>query len=239
MHHRSVHLVAVLSAALVALLLPAAAAADVVELRVEGPRDTVFQGSVRPLTGDLTDQDGNVHTTARETPLGALLRASDRRGFPVEHSWFDCCGGGWAGFFVNSIAGTPGDASHFWALKIGRTLAPAGAGAIAIRQGRTAFFYWTRFDQDTGATQPTLGVKASDRSVAPNRPVTFTVRSYDDAGDARRAQGAVVWAGGLGAGTGLDGKVSLRFRSAGRHCVEATRRGAIRSQSLCVTVSSP
>ena len=90
-----------------------------------------------------------------------------------------------------------------------------------------------------GATDRSLALTPSVGCVAPNRPVTFTVRSYDDAGDARRAQGAVVWAGGLGAGTGLDGKVSLRFRSAGRHCVEATRRGAIRSQSLCVTVSSP
>jgi hypothetical protein len=233
---RRLHIAA--AAAAIALLAPGAGTAGAVELdlRVEAPTRTVFGGTVVPATGTLRDAAGNSHTTRKETVLGGLVKAKRRAGFPVVLDWFDCCGGGWNGFFVRSIAGLAGDESHFWALKVGHRLASLGAGSIPARAGDRALLYYATFDPDTGATQRTLGIAASDRTVAPGDPVTITVRSFDDAGEGRPAR-AWVWAGGVGVRATAAGRVTLAFQRPGRHRVRATRRGQIRSRTLWIDVS--
>jgi hypothetical protein len=217
--------------ALLAATLLAPTSAIAAHLRVEGPHRTIFQGRAKPIIGTLRG-----HTTNKPTALGALLRASRRTPFELGLKWFDGQGGGWAGFFVNSIAGKASSANGFWNFKMGQVSSTSGLGGTVVRRGSHILIYWTTFDPDTGATQPTLGISASDRSPAPNSSVTFTVRQYDDAGTPATAANAWVWVNGAATHVDASGTVTVRF-SRGDYKVRATEPGAIRSQSLWVHAS--
>lgn len=207
---------------------PAAAAKVHVSVRVEGPRHTVFAGRPAPFTGTIKG-----HALSQPTPLGALITASRNHDFGLRLKWFSCCG-----FFVNSVAGTPGDASHFWAFKVGHVLSSIGAGSVTATPGMHALFYWTTFDPSTGATEPTLGLKTPSRNVEPGANTTFTVVSYDDAGTVTPAAHAWVSVNGAATQAGSLGRVTLRFMRRGTYAVRATLPDAIRSPTVWVHVGS-
>jgi hypothetical protein len=207
---------------------PAAAAKVHVALRVEGPRHTVFAGRPVPFTGTVKG-----HRMSQPTPLGALVTASRHHGFGLGLTWFSCCG-----FFVDSIAGRAGDASHFWAFKVGHVLSSIGAGSVKAAAGMHGLFYWTTFDSTTCATQPTLGLKATSRSLEPGGTATFTAVSYDDAGTGTPAAHAWVSVNGAATQAGSLGRVTFRFTRPGTYAVRATHPGAIRSPTVWVHVGS-
>jgi hypothetical protein len=219
---------AVAAVAILVAAGPAAAAKVHVALRVEGLRHTIFTGRPVPFTGRVKG-----HALPRPTPLGALITASRRHHFHVGLDWFSCCG-----LFVDSIAGRAGDASHYWAFKVGHVLSPVGAGAVKATPGMHALFYWTAIDPDTGATEPTLGLKATARNLERGATATFTVVSYDDAGHATPSAHAWVSVNGAATQAGSLGKVSIRFTRRGTYAVRATHPGAIRSPTVWVHVGS-
>lgn len=207
---------------------PAAAAAPVhVKVRVEGPTSTITQSDPAALTGTFAG-----HQLSTPTVLGALLKAGRVQHFKVGLQWFDCCG-----LFVNSIAGIPGDSTHFWALKVAQKLASVGAGAIPATPGLSVLFYYTTFDPNTGATEPTLGLNGRTTATV-DTPQTFTVRSFDDAGKATPASGAWLHVGAIAVHADATGHVTVEFGHAGVFAVRATRSGAIRSRTIWVHVSS-
>ena len=69
-----------------------------------------------------------------------------------------CSGSTAAGSSSTRSPGVPGDATHFWAFKVGHTLSSIGAGSIKATPGLSVLFYYTTFDPNTGATEPTLGL---------------------------------------------------------------------------------
>ena len=207
---------------------PAAAAAPVhVKVRVEGPAATITQSDPVPLTGTFAG-----HQLSTPTALGALLKAGRVHHFRVGLQWFDCCG-----FFVGSIAGVPGDSTHFWAFKVGQKLSSIGAGAIPATPGLSVLFYYTTFDPNTGATQPTLGLNGRTTATV-GAPETFTIRSFDDAGTPAAARGAWLHVGGLAVHADATGHVTVEFGHAGVFAVRATESGAIRSRTIWVHVGS-
>jgi Domain of unknown function (DUF4430) len=207
---------------------PAGAATPVhVKVRVEGPAATITQSDPVPLTGTFKG-----HQLSTPTALGALLRAGRRRHFNVGLQWFDCCG-----FFVDSIAGTSGDASHYWAFKVGQKLSSIGAGSIAATPGMSVLFYYTTFDPNTGATEPTLGLSGK-KTVAKGAAVTFTIDAFDDAGHATAASTAWLHVAGVAVHADAGGHVTVRFGHAGTFPVRATESGAIRSRTIWVHVGS-
>ncbi len=144
------------------------------------------------------------------TPLGALLTASHNHRFGVGLTWFSCCG-----FFVDSIAGHAGNATHFWAFKVGHALSSLGAGSVKATPGMHALFYWTTFDPNTGATEPTLGLRTTSTDLEPGATATFTVVSYDDAGTGTPAAHAWVSVNGAATQAGSLGRVTVRFTRTG------------------------
>jgi plastocyanin len=226
--HRLAILVAVWAAAGLAAAQTAAAATPVhVKVRVEGPAHTVTQSRQVPITGTFVG-----HKLSGPTALGALLAAGRHRHFPVGLEWFDCCG-----FFVNSVAGVPGDATHFWAFKVGHTLSQIGAGAVKATPGMSALFYYTTFDPNTGATEPTLGLDPANRTIARGATVTFTVSSWDDAGHGSAAGGAWVNVNGIATRADPAGHLTVQFTHTGTFPVKATLAGAIRSRTIWVHVT--
>jgi hypothetical protein len=221
-------------ATLVALLVLAAVSvppALATSLRVEGPTHTVFQGRVKPFVGTLKG-----HTTTQKTALGALVTAARRTPFTLGLQWSDSFGGAWNGFFVSSIAGISPPSTAFWALKVHQTLTATGIGSTPIGKRSKVLIYYTTFNPVTFATQPTLGLTASSRRPEANTSVTFTVRSFDDAGTPTAAAGAWVWVNGVGEHADSSGRVTVRLAQGG-YQVRATSPGAIRSRTLWVRAS--
>lgn len=200
-----------------------------VKVRVEGLTATVNQSDPVPITGTFAG-----HRLSTPTALGALLAAGRHHHFPVALQWFDCCG-----FFVSSIAGVPGDATHFWAFKVGHTLSAIGAGSIKATPGLSVLFYYTTFDPSTGATEPTLGLSASRKDVTRGGAVTIAVSSWNDAGHGRPAGGAWVSVGGIATHADSTGHLTVRFTRTGTFPVRATLAGTIRSRTVWVHVLSP
>jgi len=200
-------------------------------LRVEAPGGTVFQGTVTPFVGTLRG-----HTTTQATALGALVTASRTKPFTLGLGWSDSFGGAWNGFYVTSIAGIAPPPTAFWALKVNQTLAAVGFGAAPVSSSSRVLVYYTTYDQETFATQPTLGLDSGASHIAAGAAVTFTVRSYDDAGTPTPAAGAWVWVNGVASHADGDGHVTVRL-AAGLYQVRSTMPGAIRSRTLWVRAS--
>jgi hypothetical protein len=229
----AIHRLRLIIATLVALLVPAAVAGPALaaHLRVEGKTQTIFQGHAKPFVGTLQG-----HTTTRQTALGSLVTASRKQPFQLGLKWFDCCGGGWSGFFVDSINHNTPPSTAFWGFKIGHRAASAGLGSTKVTADSHVLVYYTTFDPVTGASEPTLDITASTLRPAANGNVTFTVRAYDDAGTGTPAADAAVRVNGISHDLNANGKVTLRF-AAGRTQVRAVEAGAIRSQKLWVRAS--
>jgi len=230
------HIVAAL-AAIAALAAATAGPATAAGIRVEGPRGTVFQGTVRPFVGTLRDTDGTAHTTKQSTALGALVTASRTRPFPLTLSWFDCCGGGWAGFFVKSVNGVLPPPTAFWAVKVDQKLLGVGAGAWPVTASSRVLVYYSTFDAQ-GHTQPTLGINLSDGHVAVGQPVTVTVNQFDDAGSSMPAAGAWIWVNGVGTQVDATGHAVIRLGKPGLYAIRATKQGTIRSRTVWVRAVS-
>ncbi|HEY2790201.1 MAG TPA: hypothetical protein VGI72_12165 [Gaiellales bacterium] len=218
----------VLTAALGLGAAHAASAAVHVKVRVEGPAATVTQSDPVPITGTFAG-----HQLATPTALGGLLAAGRQHHFPVGLQWFDCCG-----FFVNSVAGVPGDATHFWGFKVGHTLSEIGAGSVKATPGLSVLFYYTTFNPTTGATEPTLGLDGA-KDVAKGGAVTFTITSWNDAGHGTSAGGAWVSVGRIAVHANATGHLTVRFAHTGTFPVRATLAGTIRSRTIWVHVHSP
>jgi hypothetical protein len=210
------------------LALLGAVPALATDIRVETPRGTVFQGNVKPFVGTLRG-----HRTTRETALGAVVTASRTKPFPIGLKWSDAFGGGWAGFFLDSVNGIPGSSSAYWAVKVDQKLTQVGIGSAPVTGSSHVLIYYTTFDPSTFATQRTLGIGTSAARVKPGGSVTFSVASYDDAGHAAAAAGAWVWVNGAASQTDAHGRLTVRL-SEGRYKVRATAPGTIRSRTLWV-----
>ena len=228
-----IHRLRLIIATLAALLVPAALAGPALaaHIRVEGKSHSIFQGNARPFVGTLRG-----HTTTKQTALGSLVTASRRQPFALGLTWSDCCGGAWKGFFVSSIDHVKPPVTAFWAFKLNQKLAGGGLGSTRVTHDSHVLVYYTTFDPETGATQPTLGITASTRRPAANGRVAFTVSSYDDAGTATPAADARVRVNGVPHHVNAGGTLTLRF-ARGTFSVRAVEPGAIRSQKLWVHAS--
>ena len=230
----AIHRLRLIIATLAALLVPAALAGPALaaHVRVEGKSHSIFQGNARPFVGTLRG-----HTTTKRTALGSLVTASRKQPFALGLTWSDCCGGAWNGFFVSSIDHVTPPVTAFWAFKLNQKLAGSGLGSTRVTRKGHVLVYYTTFDPETGATQPTLGITASTRKPPVNGRVTFRVRSYDDAGTATPAADAQVRVNGVPHDVSASGTVTLRF-ARGTSSVRAVEPGiAIRSQKLWVHAS--
>jgi hypothetical protein len=228
LHHLVTAVVLWSALGLAAAQVASATAPVHVRVRVEGPTATVNQSDPVPITGTFAG-----HQLPTPTALGALLAAGRRHHFPVGLQWFDCCG-----FFVSSIAGVPGDATHFWAFKVGHTLSAIGAGSVKAAPGLSVLFYDTTFDPSTGATEPTLGLDGR-KDVTRGGAVTFAVTSWNDAGHSTSAGGAWVSVDGIATHADSTGHLTVRFGRTGTFPVRATLAGTIRSRTIWVHVLSP
>ena len=182
----------------VALFLAGAALAAQVTIRVEGKTQSIF-GS-KPVTIDATNalQALDIASTLGEFYYG------------VTHSSF--------GDYVSQVGKYGGAGSAGWVFKVNGVSPPVGADQVQLKDGDAVLWYYATFGANGGP--PTLDLKA----LAGN---CYRVTSYDDAGKASPAAGAVIHVDGRRVKV-VDGKGCV---GAHKGLVRAYSFGTVRSNS--------
>lgn len=231
-------ILAVTASILVASLAPATGAlATNVNLRVETPNETFFNGVVDTGPRSVTTLSGNCDGAASSVPVSkptAVTALAD---------WIDA-GGASAPAFATGYGGTyvcrvgqyaEAYPDGSWLLKINNQDSPPPAGFVTagdqLHEGDSVLVYYS-----AGNPSGTLDLKIP-ASAKPNETVAGSVDSWTNfSGDVRTAAPGVTVAGGeASATTGADGKFSISFPASGRFLVTATKSGAVRG-SAWITV---
>ena len=217
-----------------ALAPPALAAPVTVELRVEGPTRTLFEGPVTTderrfrFSGDPTEYvcDGRAPAGSATTPQvtrgAAITAAAVEGGLDIRGTFnTEFQSPAFSAIAGESLAFDPATQAFFGEYKNGR---PSDTGACGdpIADGDRVLFAYGVFGSPLLAL---AGAATARRGAAVELTVT------DEAG--RPVAGATVG----GQQTGPDGKAALTVSERGEHAFKAVKTGAIRSNraSVCVT----
>ena len=184
------------------LVLPAAAIAANVHVRVEGKTQTIWG-----TTGPALDA-----TTAKD----ALEQASIAGEF-YYHITFTSFGP-----YVDQIGRYPADQSSGWVFKVNNVSPPVGADQVTLADGDNVLWYYATFGPTGGP--PTLSLA----SVAGG---CYRVSAYDDAGKPASVTGLTVHIGSKQSIATTTGAKVCPGPHPGV-LVRATATGAVRSNSL-------
>jgi hypothetical protein len=224
----------------VALLLlclaaaPAATALPVtVNLRVEGPNKTVFDGPVTTDGHDVTTTAGGTHpcdtTNNGSEPepgpsaTAALDDAGKLAGFTIDGSYFP----DFEDFLIDRVADEQIDPnSQFWSLWIDQQSAQKGGCQQRILAGQDVLWAGIPFS----VTVP-LKLSGPDTAVT-GQPLQVQVT---DGSNGNPQSGASVG----GATTGADGRATLTFSEEGIYRLKAEKPDTIRSNSIVLCVDPP
>jgi hypothetical protein len=224
-----------LAGILVSLACAASAHADpvTVNLRIEGPTGTIFEGpvttDVRPFhftSGqdtsdhecDGTSADGGPHATPVPT-RGAVVAAAP---LSTTGSWFDGFGASFDTIDGQNVAYDSASGRYLVEYENWKAADLGACADDAVTGDQDLFAYGT-------GSEPLLKLDGP-ATAQPGQPVTVKVT---DGRDGSAIAGAAVG----GTTTGADGTATVAFSDRGPHDLKATRDGAIRSNRLeiCVT----
>jgi plastocyanin len=249
---------AAIAALTCALVAPAAAQAAPgpvdVQLRVETPTETLFNGgqSTSARTGargvNLTPSppDPNSCTHAYDpitwgyvkqdipdvTALTVAADFADAEG--LDHIVKDF---GW-GHLLCGIGALLGDNSQFWLVKINNKTQTSGGGFItadtAVNPGDEVLWYFTN-----ASITHTLDLDLPSQ-VFVGEYANGTVTKYSNNTDAATpARGASVSGGGASGVTDVNGKVRLKFGEPGAYLVSAAANGSTRGSDVIEVLPAP
>lgn len=231
---------AALCALIVTLALAATASAVTVNLRVEGPSETLFNGPVttgpravaaEDLPGanvNFCDADGAGDQSAANA-TGNTAIADSGLSYGTSGTRY---GFGTAMCRIGAVGTT---ASDSWTVKINnKTGGFANSGDTPLADGDTVLWYfgpWTIADSLDLVLPATVGV---------GQTLTGRVDSWDNATDVQSpAAGAIVSGGGASATSGADGTFSLSFATAGSYLVTAVKGASVRGSARVTVTDQP
>ena len=227
-----------LSLALVLAALVAAPAAHAfpvtVNLRVEGPNKTVFDGPVTTDAHDVTTQTAGTHKCdgtngAAEpepgpTATGALDDAANLAGFTIDGPYGNF---GIDDYFLERVADEQIDSnSAYWSLWINHKFSDKGGCQKRVLAGQDVLWAGIPF-----SVSIPLKLTGPDSAIT-GQPVQVQVIDGEK-GDPQN--GATVG----GATTGPDGRATLTFPNEGIYRLKAEKPDTIRSNSLVLCVDPP
>jgi hypothetical protein len=217
-----------LGAVLVVLALgaPAASAAPVtVNLRIEGPTRTVFEGPVTTdvrtfhFTGDVEHPCDN---GAGAVTRGAVIAAAaDTTPFTTHGQWFDGLGASFDNIGGENVAFDP-TTNRFLVEYKNEQAASVGACSDPVQNGDRVLFAYATIDDHLLALSGPASANAGDT-------VTLTVT---DAATGAPVSGATVG----GATTGADGKAAITLTQPGVQTFKASKPDTVRSNAVAVAV---
>lgn len=213
---------------------------NIVNLRIEGLNDTLYEGPIFSGPRNITTASGGTHlcdgTEVGEnpqpgnTPLAALDAASKLVDFSYDGTWSDA-------FLFDYLITTIGSdtsigTNQFWAVLINYAFSPGGPCQIEV--GPADQVVWAF---DAIPKNAFLKVEPWKIIVKKGRTKTVTVTNekritVDDPKNGAPAEGALI----DGVTTDANGKAVLKFPKRGVFRYKATRSDAIRSNALVVIV---
>lgn len=223
-----------LSATLIAAVAaPAASAAPVtVNLRVEGPTSTIFEGPVTTDGHDVTTAAGGTHACdgalvpenngAGPTATAALDDAARLGNF----TWDGTYDGTFNDFLISRVASDTIDPStHYWSLYVNSAFANYGGCGQRVKVGDDVLWGYSDF---TTSTALHLSGPNATRT---GQPISLAVTNGP--GGAPLADATVG-----GQTTGADGRATLTFAQPGIYRLKAEKPDSIRSNGLSVCVDN-
>jgi hypothetical protein len=218
------------------LAAPAFAAPTTVDLRIEGPTRTLFEGQVTTdvrtfrFSNESTQHrcDGVADDTAPPTPSpqptrgGAIATASEQFGFSMTGSWFDGLGPSFSEINGESVAFDPAT-NRFLAEYENWQFASSGSCQDSIVNGDTVLFAYG------DGSEPLLRL-SGPATVRPGQP--FGVRVVNGSTGA-----AIDGASVGGSTTNGSGDATLTLDDRGAQSLKASKPNTIRSNALQVCVS--
>ncbi|MFB9432622.1 DUF4430 domain-containing protein [Streptoalloteichus tenebrarius] len=216
-------------AAQAAPAVPADGGTAYVNLRIEGPDRTIFEGvvatsghAVTTAAGGTHQCDGtnnNANPTPGPTPTAALDDAAKKNNFTWDGPYYQ----EFDDFLVSRIADASQTTTKFWNLAVDYKLPDVGGCQYKLKAGERVLWAYDGYDKPLleldGPTSGTVG-----------KPVTLKVI---DGRNGQPVAGATVG----GATTDANGNATITPSQAGRACFKAEKTGTIRSDRHCVTVS--
>jgi len=222
--------------ALAVLPAGAAAAPVTVDLRIEGPTKTVFEGRVtsdlRPFRFtddakdypcDATDANTSNGGTTPATNRGNILSAAQQEaGFTMTGTWFDKFGPSFDEIGGEKVAYDSVSKSYLVEYKNGKASEFGSCGDV-VANGDSALFAYGN------GSEPLLAL-AGPASAKPGETVEVAVT---DGKDGKPVSGAAVG----GRTTGTDGVARIVVDRRGDNVYKATKSGAIRSNRVVICAS--
>jgi hypothetical protein len=210
-----------LIAGLIAIAAPPATAAPVtVNLRIEGPSKTLFEGPVttdaRPFhfSGDIDHECGEPAVTR-----GAVVTAaSDAAPFTTKGTWFDAFGSPSFSEIAGENVDFNGATNRYLVEYLNGTPSQVGSCDETVAPGDSVLYAY-----GTGS-EPLLALGGPEK-VKPGERATLTVTA---------GRTAVAGATVDGAQTGADGTVTVGPLTRGDHVYKAIKDGSIRSNAVHV-----
>ncbi len=224
------------AAVAVALAVPAVATATPT-IRVEGATSNTVPLTPVPRASSVVSVDDVTDTDALNVPgrsaTAQLSRATLLYGLPLG---FDIFNFGGPSSFVTRIGADamPPSFSPSWRLKVNHAASDTGSDTTTL--GKNDSVLWS---YESDFTAPELDLTVSRDTVAGGGLITATVLSYDNAGKATPAAGAVVRYAGRNYTAPPTGVVSLTATQSGPGYVSASLAGATRSPRRLICVAGP
>jgi hypothetical protein len=184
------------------LVLPAAALAATVHVRVEGKTQTLFGPT--EITVDATNV---LDAIEQASILGELY-------YHVTQSSF--------GPYVDQVGRYGGSSSSGWVFKVNDISPPVGADKVLLKDGDRVLWYYADFGPTGGP--PSLYVKSAPKGC-------YTVAAFDDNGKAAAVTGLTWHIGSKSAVPGSTGTAYCPGKHTGL-LVRATATGAVRSNAV-------
>ncbi|MER5884034.1 DUF4430 domain-containing protein [Streptomyces sp. NPDC001941] len=122
-----------------------------VQVTVQGPAGTLYQGKVRTKGHDVTTATGGAHRcdgtnggknpAPVATPTAALDDAARKGGFAWDGTWY----ASFDDYSVDTVKNVSGGASAYWNISVNGTSIPVGGCQFALKAGDKVAFTYTAF----------------------------------------------------------------------------------------------
>jgi hypothetical protein len=200
-----------------------------VNVRVEGPTSTIFEGWVLTSPHDVTTPTGGTHPcnglnnvanpTAGPTALTALADAAKRGNFSFDGTWEP----EFSDFFITSIAGVADTTTQFWGLLDNDRFTPTSGCEFEVQKNDQVLWAYDAFNAQHFLKLAGPGI------VRKGKPFIVTVT---DGSTGVPIQGATVGT----STTDANGYAVLTYTTDGVQKVKAERADSIRSNALTTLV---
>ncbi|CAE6403827.1 unnamed protein product [Rhizoctonia solani] len=210
------------------------ASGTLVNVRIEGPSVTIFEGMVKTNGRDVTTASGGTHhcdgTNNGQNPVPGPTCTSalaDVAAFAGVFSWDGTWDSNFDDYFVTRIGGASQTSSQFWGLLLNWQFTPVGGCQQQVAAGDTIIWAFDAFSK-------TYFLKLDGPSTA-KVGVPIQVRVTDGSSD-QVISGASI-AGYPSSISDSNGYTTVTFTSAGTKKIKAQRSDSLRSNALTITVS--